>query len=116
MSWEIHYNDKEEPAIPLDVSGQAVMGTRDNLELYTFAPQYSEIDHAYLIMEEQRKKRLRRVGYYMFRHAVPDFDELIKLMDANYYLHASIFKPSDRDISKYAQFEAERDQRPEWLD
>lgn len=113
--WEVHY-DKNLPYIPLDVGGANIPATRDNFELYTFAPQYSEVDHAYLIMEEQRKKRLRRVGYYLFRGATPDFDGLTQLMDEHFFLHVKLFKPSDRDISKYAEFEAGKEDRPEWLE
>lgn len=115
MAWEVHY-DKDEPYIPLNVGGANIPATRDNFELYTFSPEYTEVDHAYLILEEMRKKRLRRVGYYLFRAATPNFDELVQVMDENFYLHVKLFKPSARDISKYAEFEADRDERPEWLD
>lgn len=110
MSWEVEHHD-DQPSIPLDIGGVQMAGTRENLWLYTFAPEYKDIDHAYLLMEQKKKK----VGYYMFRLAVPDFDQLAQLMDENYYWHVRGFKPSDPDIKAYTGFEAERDERPEWL-
>lgn len=110
-TWEVN-SHKGEPYIDMEVGGVHVPATRENLWLYTFSPQYQEIDHAYLVMEQKKKK----VGYYMFRLAVPDFDQLVTLLDENWYWHARGFKPSDNDIKAYTEFEAEREDRPEWLE
>lgn len=111
-NWEIGYQEDGTPFIPLEMGGEPIPMTRDNLWLYTFSPEYQEIDHAYLVQEERKKK----VGYYMFRLAVPDFDELVAVADEHYFWHARGFKPSNDDIKAYAKFSAQAEERPPWLD
>lgn len=111
-NWEVGYQEDGSPYVPIDMGGEAMMATRENLWLYTFSPEYSEIDHAYLVRQEKKK----RVGYYMFRLAVPDFDELVTLLDEHWYWHARGFKPSKDDIKTYTEFESRREERPDWLE
>lgn len=114
MSWEVGQRNGE-PYMPINLGGDEIEATRDNLWLYTFSPQYAEIDHAYLIMDKEHKKRMRRVGYYMFRGAVPEFDQFVEILDENYFWHVRGPKPSDTDIEQYAKYEAKQEDRPEWL-
>lgn len=111
-NWEVGQQDDGSPYIPIEMGGEAVAATRDNLYLYTFSPQYTEIDHAYLVQDEKKK----RVGYYMFRLAVPDFEQLAELMDEHYFWHARGFKPSEADIKAFAKYASQGEERPEWLD
>lgn len=95
---------KGKPYIPIEMSGESIRATRDNFWLYTFSPQYSEVDHAYLTLEREHEDRIRTVGYYMFRGAVPNFDQLAQVMDDNWYWHARGFKPAKGDIEAYDDF------------
>lgn len=109
--WECRH-DKDEPYIPIAMNGEQVDANREDFHLYTFAPEYAEVDHVYLTRQEQE----RRVGAYVFRMVVPDFDDLVKVMQDNHFWHIHGPKPSDADLEVYAKsLSKDIDETPEWL-
>lgn len=109
--WEVRF-EGEEPLIPIDLGGEQLNGTRDNLHLYTFSPNFEEMNHLYFVKEKKKQE----IGMYIFRSVIPDFDTLVKLMSENHYWHIHGKKPSDKDIEVFVKLQTgDIDEKPDWL-
>lgn len=113
MMWEVGYND-DTPYIPFTLNGVEQIGTVNNFEAYTHENPYELIDHIWIISGYRRRQVL---GVRMWRCIVPEFDELVTLIDEHGFNHVHTEVPLDADLESYIQFQANKlnEERPEWL-
>lgn len=105
---EFHYPNlevPEEPHADLVINeNQTLDLSWHNTILYTHRARFAEVDHVFFA---QQKRVASMAGLWIFRQALPNFDELAMDLLAHDYTQIHKPEPSSGDIDKWVEFNVE---------